>query len=61
MIDIPIENRNCHIFELVALGQIILRRTKSTRDKNELTKALYESWKEFNHIKGIEKLMHKIK
>ena len=42
MIKIPIENWNCYIFELVSLGQIILRRTKSTRDKNELTKTLYE-------------------
>ena len=41
IINIQIQNWNCYIFELVSLGQIILRRTKYTKDKNELPKALY--------------------
>lgn len=51
---IPKDNRNCHIFELVALGQRILRKTKNLTEKNDITKVLFSFRKDFNCFTKLE-------
>ena len=54
IIAIPPENRNCDIYELISLGQRILRQVYGIEEKHELATKLFSIRKDFNFFRFVK-------